>query len=146
MAPKQGKRKSSGGDSAKPTRKAKVTCPTTEAITSWPLGFNARVFSFENDNGLQTISSQQAQSQPSCLFRLENHVISMGGVDVYMEQTFPSEARMENILWVCNPHDMSKKMSDKAVLVKAVLYVSTCGSCRKNMSSIFPKFVNSKVL
>ena len=48
MAPKQGKRKSSGGDSAKAARKAKearVTCPATEAITSWPLGFDARACS-----------------------------------------------------------------------------------------------------
>lgn len=47
MAPK-GKRRSSGGDSAKAAKKAKeakVSCPATEAITSWPLGFNARAFS-----------------------------------------------------------------------------------------------------
>lgn len=36
----------------------------------------------------------QAQYQP---FRLERNVISVGGVEAYMEQAFPTEARMENI-------------------------------------------------
>lgn len=100
----------------------------------------------------QSISSQQAQSQPSCPFRLESHVISVGGVDVYMEKTFPTEARMENIAVHMifpekNTHIYVEFLLDnfKAVLVKTAQSVSTRGSCGKNMSRIFPKFVNSKL-